>query len=121
MEDLNTSFHALKEWAVAIKALEAGKTIMLLRKGGIHERGGCFHVPQREVLLYPTYEHQQAFMPQTRICRYNLSCNTWLASRNSFELAVGLLLLTFCQLMMNQLLILCYRFTFGISILFAIA
>ena len=62
MEDLNTSFHALKEWAVAIKALEAGKTIMLLRKGGIHERGGCFHVPQREVLLYPTYEHQQAFM-----------------------------------------------------------
>lgn len=61
-EDLNTTSHALKEWAVAIKALEAGKTIMLLRKGGIHERGGSFHVAQKEVLLYPTYEHQQAFM-----------------------------------------------------------
>lgn len=62
MEDLNTTSHALKEWAVAVKALEAGKTIMLLRKGGIHERGGSFHVAQKEVLLYPTYEHQQAFM-----------------------------------------------------------
>ena len=62
MEDLNTTSHALKEWAVAIKALEAGKTIMLLRKGGIHERGGSFYVAQREVLLYPTYEHQQGFM-----------------------------------------------------------
>ncbi|MDJ0697361.1 DUF1802 family protein [Mastigocoleus sp. MO_188.B34] len=62
MEDLKTTSHALKEWAVAIKALETGKTIMLLRKGGIHERGGSFHVAQKEVLLYPTYEHQQAFM-----------------------------------------------------------
>ena len=62
MEDLNTTSHALKEWAVAIKALEAGKTIMLLRKGGIHERGGSFYVAQRDVLLYPTYEHQQGFM-----------------------------------------------------------
>jgi hypothetical protein len=54
--------HALKEWAVAIDTLESGKTIMLLRKGGIHEREGRFQVAHEEVLLYPTYEHQQPFL-----------------------------------------------------------
>jgi hypothetical protein len=57
-----TTFHALKEWAIAIKALESGETIMLLRKGGIHEKGGSFRVAHDRVLLYPTYEHQQTFM-----------------------------------------------------------
>jgi hypothetical protein len=60
--ELTTTFHALKEWAVAVNALENGKTIMLLRKGGIHERNGHFQVAHKEILLYPTYEHQQAFM-----------------------------------------------------------
>ncbi|MHC0063602.1 DUF1802 family protein [Nostoc sp. UIC 10890] len=60
--ELTTTFHALKEWAVAVNALEDGKTIMLLRKGGIHERNGHFQVAHKQVLLYPTYEHQQAFM-----------------------------------------------------------
>ncbi|MCC5648298.1 DUF1802 family protein [Nostoc sp. XA013] len=60
--ELTTSFHALKEWAVGVNALESGKTIMLLRKGGIHERNGHFQVAHKQVLLYPTYEHQQAFM-----------------------------------------------------------
>lgn len=50
---------ALKEWAVAVEALEQGKTIMLLRKGGISEQGGRFQVKSNRVLLYPTYEHQQ--------------------------------------------------------------
>jgi len=50
---------AFKEWAVAVDALAAGKTIMLLRKGGIREQGGCFTVAHHQVLLYPTYEHQQ--------------------------------------------------------------
>ncbi|PMB00883.1 hypothetical protein CEN50_01545 [Fischerella thermalis CCMEE 5268] len=59
---VTTTFHALKEWAVAVTALEAGKTIMLLRKGGIHERNGRFQVVHDEVLLYPTYEHQQPFL-----------------------------------------------------------
>ncbi|WP_199247396.1 DUF1802 family protein [[Phormidium] sp. ETS-05] len=49
---------ALKEWAVAVDALVQGKTILLLRKGGIREDGGRFQVPHRQVLLYPTYEHQ---------------------------------------------------------------
>jgi hypothetical protein len=60
--ELTTTSHALKEWAVAVNALESGKTIMLLRKGGIHERNGNFQVAHKQILLYPTYEHQQAFM-----------------------------------------------------------
>ncbi|MBV9386726.1 MAG: DUF1802 family protein [Chroococcidiopsidaceae cyanobacterium CP_BM_ER_R8_30] len=54
-----TTTSALKEWAVAVDALEQGKTILLLRKGGIHEQGGQFKVGHNQVLLYPTYEHQQ--------------------------------------------------------------
>ncbi len=50
---------ALKEWQVAVNALEQGATILLLRKGGIREAGGKFSVPHETVLLYPTYEHQQ--------------------------------------------------------------
>jgi len=49
---------ALKEWAIATDALETGKTILLLRKGGIREGGG-FQVRANPVLLYPTYEHQK--------------------------------------------------------------
>jgi hypothetical protein len=60
--ELTTTFHALKEWAVVINALEAGQTIMLLRKGGIREQGGRFQVNHQRVLLYPTYEHQQGFL-----------------------------------------------------------
>ncbi len=56
---LQTEIHALKEWAVATDALERGETIMLLRKGGIREEGKHFKVAHDEVLLYPTYEHQQ--------------------------------------------------------------
>ncbi|NJR50359.1 MAG: DUF1802 family protein [Leptolyngbyaceae cyanobacterium CSU_1_3] len=51
--------HALKEWAIAVNALEQGNTIILLRKGGIREDRGRFIVAHKTVLLYPTYEHQQ--------------------------------------------------------------
>ncbi|GAB4545093.1 MAG: DUF1802 family protein [Pleurocapsa sp.] len=51
--------HALKEWAVAVDALTVGKTILLLRKGGIREANGKFEVQHRQVWLYPTYEHQK--------------------------------------------------------------
>jgi hypothetical protein len=50
---------ALKEWAVAVDALTAGKTIVLLRKGGIREAGGAFAIAHPQVWLYPTYEHQK--------------------------------------------------------------
>ena len=49
--------HALKEWAIAVDALSTGKTIVLLRKGGIREAG--FQVKYPRVWLYPTYEHQK--------------------------------------------------------------
>jgi hypothetical protein len=55
----STTTHALKEWAVAVDALEQGKTIMLLRKGGIKEDSNRFNVTHDQILLYPTYEHQQ--------------------------------------------------------------
>ncbi len=54
-----TTTHALKEWAVAVNALERGTMIMLLRKGGITEEGNRFKVAHQQILLYPTYEHQQ--------------------------------------------------------------
>jgi hypothetical protein len=50
---------ALKEWNVAIEALEAGKTIVLLRKGGISEDNRHFQVQKTCFWLYPTYEHQK--------------------------------------------------------------
>ena len=59
MFNVTSTHHALKEWSVAINALEQGKTIMLLRKGGIREEGNHFQVSQDQVLLYPTYEHQK--------------------------------------------------------------
>lgn len=55
----STTIHALKEWAVAVDALEEGNMIMLLRKGGIKEEGNRFSVTHNQILLYPTYEHQQ--------------------------------------------------------------
>ena len=51
--------HALKEWEVTVNALEKGKTILLLRKGGIKESQGDFQLQYNPVLLYPTYEHQK--------------------------------------------------------------
>ena len=51
--------YALKEWNIAIQALEQGETIILLRKGGIREQGGRFKVDHDKILLYPTFEHQQ--------------------------------------------------------------
>ncbi len=51
---------ALKEWAVAIKALGGGKQVLILRKGGIHKDDKEFRVVHPEFLLYPTYEHQNA-------------------------------------------------------------
>ncbi len=50
---------ALKEWNIAVQALERGKTILMLRKGGIKEYQGQFTVEYERVLLYPTFEHQK--------------------------------------------------------------
>ena len=50
---------ALKEWAVAVQALAAGETILLLRKGGIREQRFVRPSAQPQFWLYPTYEHQK--------------------------------------------------------------
>ena len=54
-----TSGLALKEWAVAVKALAKGEQILILRKGGIHIEDKEFRVVHPAFLLYPTYEHQR--------------------------------------------------------------
>ncbi len=51
---------ALKEWALVVSALDAGKQIILLRKGGIHEKKGEFITSYTEFFLFPTYVHQMA-------------------------------------------------------------
>ncbi|MBI4499392.1 MAG: DUF1802 family protein [Chloroflexi bacterium] len=48
---------SLKEWAVTLRALDQGKQILLLRKGGIREKE--FKVEHEEFFLYPSYEHQR--------------------------------------------------------------
>ena len=54
---MDTLQHALKEWAVAVRALERGETALVVRKGGIREK--AFAVPQTRFLLLPGYEHQR--------------------------------------------------------------
>jgi len=54
---LDSLQYALKEWAVAVKALERGETVLVVRKGGIREK--AFAVPQTRFLLLPGYEHQR--------------------------------------------------------------
>ncbi|HEY8140297.1 MAG TPA: DUF1802 family protein [Nitrososphaera sp.] len=49
---------ALKEWAVVCKALEQGRQVVLLRKGGILEYRQGFEVKHDKFLMFPTYEHQ---------------------------------------------------------------
>ncbi len=49
--------HTLKEWAVAVRALERGETALVVRKGGIREK--AFAVTNRRFLLLPGYEHQR--------------------------------------------------------------
>jgi hypothetical protein len=55
----DTATTALKEWAVAVKALREGRQILLVRKGGIREETREFRIQARQFLLFPTYEHQR--------------------------------------------------------------
>jgi hypothetical protein len=54
---LDSLQHALKEWAVAVEALERGESALVVRKGGIREK--AFAVPKTRFLLLPGYEHQR--------------------------------------------------------------
>ena len=53
---------ALKEWATVCSALEQGRQVLLLRKGGIHETSGQFQLQHPQFLLFPTYLHQNREM-----------------------------------------------------------
>jgi hypothetical protein len=53
---------ALKEWASVCSALEEGRQIILLRKGGILEAIGGFELEHPQFFPFPTYLHQNAQM-----------------------------------------------------------
>lgn len=55
---LSSNSLALKEWAVVVQSLAAGKQILLLRKGGLYERQGKFSTEPTEFFFFPTYVHQ---------------------------------------------------------------
>ncbi len=57
MDSQGSLRHALKEWAVAVKALECGETAIVVRKGGIREK--AFAVPKTRFLFFGGYEHQK--------------------------------------------------------------
>lgn len=51
---------AFKEWAVICRALAEGRQALILRKGGIAEKGGDFKLEATRFWLYPTWLHQKA-------------------------------------------------------------
>jgi hypothetical protein len=51
---------AFKEWAISCQAMQSGEQILLIRKGGIREKGGAFTIADKAFFLMPTYEHQNA-------------------------------------------------------------
>jgi hypothetical protein len=61
-------FIALREWAVAIRALEEGRQIIVLRKGGIAEETKEFKLESPHFYLFPSYEHQKPHLvkPEAR-------------------------------------------------------
>jgi hypothetical protein len=58
VKTINGNAAGLKEWAIVCKALEEGRQVVLLRKGGIMEYKYGFEVKHNNFFLYPTYEHQ---------------------------------------------------------------
>jgi hypothetical protein len=56
---------ALKEWAVAVKALREGRQVLLVRKGGISEETRDFRIQAERFLFLPTYEHQRRDLLQS--------------------------------------------------------
>ena len=61
----NTAF---KEWAVVVDALGRGEQVLILRKGGIRESRGEFHVDHTSFWLFPTQYHEaeRSIIPSKR-------------------------------------------------------
>lgn len=61
---METIHNALKEWSVACRALETGRQIVLLRKGGLLDAEGSFALEATRFWLCPTKWHQDANLLQ---------------------------------------------------------
>ncbi|MEM1212298.1 MAG: DUF1802 family protein [Planctomycetota bacterium] len=61
MEDGGLIGVALKEWAVVCDFLAEGRCALLLRKGGVHERGGPgrFELDYDRFAMFPATEHER--------------------------------------------------------------
>jgi hypothetical protein len=72
---LPSSNTAFKEWAVVVDALGRGEQVVILRKGGIREERGQFHVDHREFWLFPTqfHEAESSIIPSKRIVLRSLA------------------------------------------------
>jgi hypothetical protein len=57
-ETTQTCGVALKEWGVTCRALAQGRQIALLRKGGLLDADGVFHLEYSRFWLQPTFLHQ---------------------------------------------------------------
>jgi hypothetical protein len=59
---------AFKEWAVVVDVLGRGEQAIILRKGGIREERGQFHVDHRQFWLFPTQYHEaeRSIIPSKR-------------------------------------------------------
>lgn len=57
-ENGNQCTVALKEWALTCRALRDGLQVVLLRKGGLLDEDGVFHLEHRAFWLQPTFLHQ---------------------------------------------------------------
>lgn len=49
----------LKEWSSVVEALKSGRQVVLIRKGGLADKGKVFAVEDTEFFFWPTYLHQQ--------------------------------------------------------------
>jgi len=50
---------ALKEWAISAESLAQGRQILLLRKGGLLDEDGTFHLEHSAFYFLPTWFHQE--------------------------------------------------------------
>lgn len=80
---------ALKEWGVAVKALEEAEQIILLRKGGIREETKQFELIENRFFLYPTFEHQKVELvkPQYEPDFFD-SLNQWDSRHSTVQIRV---------------------------------
>lgn len=79
---------ALKEWAVAVQALEEGKQVIILRKGGIAEETADFELESESFYFFPTYEHQKkALVKEAYHSDVDRTMEIWQAERQEVTIS----------------------------------